>query len=87
MTADSAAEIAARGWCRVRDPALAAWAAAVAPVARAAVLTGAGPWRCGGTWFVGVDALPNDAQGAVAGGPGLPWAALGAAPRRVRKAR
>lgn len=27
--------------------------------------------RCGGTWFVGVDALPNDAQGRVGGGPQL----------------
>ena len=26
---------------------------------------------CEGTWFVGVDALPNDAAGAVAGGPVL----------------
>lgn len=33
--------------------------------------------RCGGTWFVGVDALANDADGFVAGGPPLAGAAMG----------
>lgn len=33
--------------------------------------------RCGGTWFVGVDALSNDACGSVAGGPALGGAAAG----------
>lgn len=37
----------------------------------------AGWLRCGGTWFVGVDALPNDAEGLVAGGPPLAGAAMG----------
>ncbi len=32
--------------------------------------------RCGGTWFVGVDALPNDETGAVPGGPPLSGAAM-----------
>jgi hypothetical protein len=32
--------------------------------------------RCGGTWFVGVDALPNDEQGRVGGGPPLAGAAV-----------
>lgn len=32
--------------------------------------------RCGGTWFVGVDALPNDPLGRVGGGPALHQAAL-----------
>lgn len=32
--------------------------------------------RCGGTWFVGVDALPNDPQGRVAQGPPLAGAAV-----------
>ena len=31
--------------------------------------------RCGGTWFVGVDALPNDTTGRLAGGPPLEGAA------------
>jgi len=59
-----------RGWRRFgHDPGIAAWAV----VARAA---GADALRdpdlshwhqCENTWFVGVDALPNDATGAVAG--------------------
>lgn len=32
--------------------------------------------RCGGTWFVGVDALPNDEQGRIAGGPPLAGTAI-----------
>lgn len=32
--------------------------------------------RCGGTWFVGVDALPNDTQGTVPGGPPLAGAVM-----------
>lgn len=76
------------GWRRVDSPALAAWAAAVAPVAQA-VVADAGPeaWRHGGTWFVGVDALPNDAAGAVAGGAGLPWADLPLAPVPLHRAQ
>lgn len=31
--------------------------------------------RCGGTWFVGVDALPNDPEGRIGGGPALAGAA------------
>jgi hypothetical protein len=63
-----------RGWCLFpHDPALLAWVRASLGAARAAV---AAPehahWqRCGGTWFAGVHALPNDTRGAVAGGPAL----------------
>jgi hypothetical protein len=32
--------------------------------------------RCGGTWFVGVDALPNDRHGGVGGGPPLQGVAM-----------
>lgn len=60
-----------RGWCAFpHDPALAAWTGAARPVAEATL---ADPdlrarWlRCGGTWFAGVHALPNDASGAVPG--------------------
>lgn len=38
-----------------------------------------GDLRHGGTWFVGVDALPNGADGAVAGGPPLAGCALSTA--------
>ena len=39
------------------------------------------PWRCGGTWFVGVDALPNAPDGSVSGVP-LTGAAASAVARR-----
>lgn len=58
-----------RGWCAFPwDPALAAWAAAARPAAEATLHDPElrARWlRCGGTWFAGVHALPNDAAGAV----------------------
>jgi len=59
------------GWCRfAQDETLQAWALRATPAARAAVsLTANAKWlRCGDTWFVGVNALPNGPDGAVAGG-------------------
>lgn len=57
-----------RGWVRFdHDPGLLDWATAALPLARAALNAPGGDWRCGGTWFVGVDALANDASGAVDG--------------------
>lgn len=56
------------------DPAVTAWCDAVRPVALslAAEPGNRRRWlRHGGTWFVGVDVLPNDAEGRVAGGPAL----------------
>ena len=50
------------------DPALAAWVAAVRPLAEATLEDPdlRAQWlRCGGTWFAGVNALPNDEAGAV----------------------
>ncbi len=60
------------------DDALAGWVAEARAAGRAAVADPAcAHWlRCGGTWFVGVDALPNDAQGRVGGGPPLQGAAV-----------
>jgi hypothetical protein len=58
----------ARGWCRFEhDPALLEWTIRALPHARAAVVAKENArWlRCGGTWFVGVNALPNDTAGAV----------------------
>jgi len=61
----------ARGWCRFPfDPAVAEWAAAARPVAEETLHDPdlRARWlRCGGTWFAGVNALPNDADGAVPG--------------------
>ena len=50
-----------------------AWADHARPLALAATRDPANShWlRCGGTWFVGVDALPNDEAGRLAGGPPL----------------
>jgi hypothetical protein len=60
-----------RGWCAFgHDPVLADWAEAVRPVAAATLYDPdlRSRWlRCGGTWFAGVNALPNDAAGAVPG--------------------
>ncbi len=53
------------------------WVDHVRPVALAAL--GTAPRRHGGTWAPGVDLLPNDAAGAVSGGPPLTGAALKAA--------
>lgn len=59
------------------DDATRDWSGHALPFAAAAARDPAqAHWlRCGGTWFVGVDALPNDAQGRVPGGPPLAGAA------------
>lgn len=59
------------------DEASLAWARHARPAAAAAAGDPAqAHWlRCGGTWFVGVDSLPNDAAGRLAGGPPLAGAA------------
>ncbi len=67
-----AAAFDTKGWCRFPyDPRLAEWVAATLPPARATVTDPAfAEWhRYGGTWFAGVNALANDATGAVPGGP------------------
>jgi len=59
-----------RGWCRfAADPALRDWVDAALPAARASVEDPLhARWlRYQGTWFAGVNALPNDARGAVDG--------------------
>ena len=59
-----------RGWVRFpAHPATRAWAASARHAGRAALSDpGLAHWhQCEGTWFVGVDALPNDPAGAVAG--------------------
>ena len=58
----------ALGWCRFDlDPPLLRWVEAALPQARAARLEPAqSKWlRYQGTWFAGVNALPNDAAGRV----------------------
>jgi hypothetical protein len=73
-------EVQARGWHKIGpNPAILGWARAARPVAEQAIAASPEPWRCGGTWFVGVDALPNGPDGAVAGAA-FPWDALPLAP-------
>lgn len=71
------------GWAKfAHDPALAAWAVAAraAALVRMAEPAHRDEWlQCGGTWFVGVDTLPNDACGAVAGSGALTGAGYGRA--------
>lgn len=79
--------IPAAGWLRIGpDPAIAAWAAAARPVAEAAIAASAESWRCGDTWFVGVDALPNGPDGGMGETP-FPWSALPLDPVPLHRAQ
>ncbi|MDJ0686013.1 MAG: hypothetical protein QNJ84_15060 [Alphaproteobacteria bacterium] len=63
-----------KGWVRFdKDPVLENWLAHAIPAAYAAIIDPENAhWlRYGGTWFAGVNALPNDSTGALAGGPPL----------------
>ena len=68
-----------RGWVRFPwHPATAAWAESARVVGKAAVHDPRhAEWlQCAGTWFIGVDALDNDAQGRLPDGPPLAGPAL-----------
>lgn len=76
---DQAAAFHDRGWLRFsHERTVADWAAEARKAAHAAVADPAlARWHvCQGTWFVGVDALPNAADGAVGGSGPLRSAAL-----------
>ncbi len=68
------------------DPAIRAWADATREAALATLASSPDPWRCGGTWFVGVDALPNAADGAINGTP-FPWRAFPLTPEPLHPAQ
>ncbi len=75
---DSAAIFRRDGWLRFpAEPPVLAWAAQAFPLAIdvAADRANAHWLRCGGTWFVGVDALSNDAEGCIGDGAPLSGAA------------
>lgn len=75
------------GWRKIgQHPALAAWARAAHPVAVQALASTNQPLRCGGTWAVGLDLLPNAADGSVAGVT-LPWQVLGLTPVALHAAQ
>ncbi len=76
-----------RGWQRLGPhPSIAAWADAARTTALDVLATSPETWRCGGTWFVGVDALPNAPDGAIHGTP-FPWDALPLTPQPLHKAQ
>jgi hypothetical protein len=71
MTPETAQSLAERGWARLPTERL-AWVGAARLAGRRALEDPEmrRQWlQCGGTWFVGVDALPSTASGAVDGVP------------------
>ncbi len=73
------ADFLEKGWVRFpSDLRLLDWIEKSLPAARATVVDPANEqWhRCGGTWFAGVNVLPNDDAGAVTGGPPLSGTAV-----------
>ena len=75
------------GWQKIGPhPAISAWASAARAAARDVLSTATEPWRCGGTWFVGVDALPNATDGAI-NGTSFPWDAVPLHPEPLHQAQ
>jgi hypothetical protein len=75
------------GWQKLGpDPRIATWAKAAHEAALRTLATTTEPWRCGGTWFVGVDALPNSPDGTINATP-FPWTALPLQPEPLHKAQ
>lgn len=77
---------ARRGWRLFpREAAVEAWVDHARPTALATLddPRHARWWRSGGTWFAGVNVLPNDARGRLAGGPPLAGAAVEAITRAL----
>jgi hypothetical protein len=75
------------GWRRLGpDPAIRAWADAARQAALHTISTTTEDWRCGGTWHVGVDALPTSPDGTINGTP-FPWSALPLAPEPLHPAQ
>ena len=69
-------DLSGRGWAVLRQNSdVLAWAKAAEPAARAAMddPANAAWYRCMGTWFAGVDCLPNDVQGAVGDSGAFPF--------------
>lgn len=68
------------------NPDIANWAMAAHSLALQTLATRKEVWRCGGTWLVGVDALPNAENGNVPGAT-FPWDALPLTPENLHKAQ
>lgn len=81
-------EFFTRGWVKfAAEPRLSRWAAHADQAAMKAEADEAhADWhRCGGTWFAGVNVLPNDADGQLPGGPELAGKAVEAARALIGK--
>lgn len=75
------------GWQTLGPTAgLTAWSSAALPLAVQALASYEEPRRCGGTWAVGLDLLPNDPMGCVSGAD-FPWADVGLVPEPLHKAQ
>lgn len=75
------------GWQRLGpDPMVRAWADAARKVALGVLAASKEQWRSGGTWFVGVDALPNGPDGSIHG-TAFPWNALPLRPEPLHPAQ
>jgi hypothetical protein len=75
------------GWQRLGpDPAIRTWADAAHSAALTVLATVTEDWRCGGTWFVGVDALPTATDGSI-NGTAFPWDALPLSPEPLHPAQ
>lgn len=76
-----------KGWRKIgASQAILNWRNAAYPVAVKELSETDEPLRCGGTWAVGLDLLPNDPEGSV-GGVALPWVDIGLAPVPLHKAQ
>ncbi|GFE63902.1 hypothetical protein [Litoreibacter roseus] len=72
-------EFDAQGWIKFsHDPMVANWVRHAAPIAEELVRDQVKKQalRCGGTWCVGVNLLPNDPDGQLGGGPALKGRAM-----------
>ena len=79
--------VTSKGWLRIGpDPAIAAWASAAHPAAVQALRETDQLLRCGGTWAVGLDLLPNAPDGSI-GGVALPWDRFGLTPEPLHRAQ
>ncbi|WP_299967819.1 hypothetical protein [uncultured Roseobacter sp.] len=66
-----------KGWTVfVPEPAVTDWVEAALPHARQALIAHPDQLQCDGTWFVGLDVLPNDGSGRMPRGPALAGTAV-----------
>lgn len=75
------------GWRAIGPyPEIRTWSKAAYPIAIKALEDSPEPLRCGGTWAVGLDLMPNPPDGSIGGVP-LPWQVLGLSPEPLHPAQ